>query len=100
MSRSRVTRPGSCAWWLTGCPPPLALRSPAAGQVVSGRSVRVAGQTEIGARVEVDGRPIRVGADGSFSVDHPVQIGVSNIVVRATDEAGNARAIPRPVLRN
>lgn len=80
-------------------PPELTLDSPSPGVDVSTPTVRVAGRTEPGASVDVNGEPVHVGADGRFAVDEPVAKGLSNVVVRARDPAGNEHAVSRAVVR-
>lgn len=78
--------------------PALTLLSPRQGQALTG-PVRIAGRTEAGARVTVDGRSVAVGDDGSFATRHDVRRGLSNIVVSAVDDLGNRRVVSRSVLR-
>jgi hypothetical protein len=59
----------------------------------------VVGRTEPGALLDIDGRSSIVAADGSFSVEHPLGVGLTNLVVRVADDLGNARAVSRTVLR-
>jgi len=80
-------------------PPALRLLRPRPGLAVRGRAVRVAGQTEPGARVEVNGNPVDVAHDGTFWADQPVPTGLTNIVVRSRDPLGNQRVATRSVLR-
>lgn len=80
-------------------PPRLEIASPPIGATVRGSTVRVSGITEPGATVEVNGRAVSVGADGSFSTNLAIRQGISNIVVRAVDDFGNARATSRTLVR-
>ena len=80
-------------------PPRLILRSPVQGATIEGAEALVVGETEPGARVEIDGQPIAVGADGHFRVRHPVPRGLVNVVVRAVDAVGNPRVASRSVVR-
>lgn len=80
-------------------PPPLVVVSPRAGSTVSGGTVRVSGTSEPGASVQVNGEPAAVAADGSFSAELAVPRGLTNVVVHATDAAGNERTVARTVLR-
>lgn len=80
-------------------PPRLVLSSPAAGATVEGAAVTIAGETEPGARLEVDGRPVDVGSDGRFRTSHPVPRGLVNVVIRAVDSVGNQRVVSRSVVR-
>jgi hypothetical protein len=80
-------------------PPPLRLRHPAEGAAVSGARVTVRGTTEPGASVIVNGHEAEVSANGSFVATLSLDVGLSNIVVRATDSVGNVRVLSRAVLR-
>lgn len=80
-------------------PPRLKLASPPIGATVKGSMVRVSGGTEPGATVEVNGQEVTVGTDGRFSKNLALRKGISNIVVRAVDDLGNARATSRTVVR-
>jgi len=80
-------------------PPPLELASPVAGAVVVGPSAAVAGRTDPGATVQVNGHAVSVASDGRFSTSAPIVRGVSNIVVRVSDDLGNARVTSRTVAR-
>jgi len=80
-------------------PPRLEVSEPSAGASARGASIRVAGMSEPGARVRINGREVTVERDGAFSAEINVGRGISNIVVQATDELGNARAVTRTVLR-
>jgi len=80
-------------------PPRLSLDSPAPGTSVSGGAVRVAGRTEAGAKLSVQGLEIDAGPDGSFSAMIPVPRGLTNVVVSAVDDLGNSRVVSRAVLR-
>jgi hypothetical protein len=79
--------------------PPLVVQTPLAGTTTQAGSVRVAGRTEPDAKVEVDGRPVVVDAEGAFSAAVPVPRGLTNLVVVAADDLGNVRAVSRTVLR-
>jgi hypothetical protein len=80
-------------------PPMLVLHGPEGTTRVGAPTVRLAGRTEPAATVEVDGVPVAVAPNGQFSVNHPVQPGLSNVIVRARDRAGNVRTTSRMVLR-
>jgi len=80
-------------------PPALSVTSPAPGTTTTSASVNVAGRTDPGTTVEVDGRPVPVAADGRFGATVAVPGGLTNVVVIATDDLGNRQAISRTVLR-
>lgn len=79
--------------------PALSLESPAPGATVSGGAVRVAGRTEPGAKLSVQGSEVSVGPDGTFSTTFPVPRGLTNLVVATADDLGNSRVVSRAVLR-
>jgi len=80
-------------------PPRLSLRSPTPGTSVRGGTVTVAGWTDPGTRLRVDGRPVEVRDDGSFEAHHAIPRGLVNVVVSASDDLGNRRVTTRQVLR-
>ncbi|MCA9609530.1 MAG: hypothetical protein KC619_28220, partial [Myxococcales bacterium] len=80
-------------------PPPLQLSSPAAGEEVAEPTVWVRGTTEAGARVTIDGHAVHVSPDGSFARREAVPRGLTNVVVRVSDDLGNARSVSRAVVR-
>ncbi|HYA10849.1 MAG TPA: Ig-like domain-containing protein [Thermoplasmata archaeon] len=69
-------------------PPPLTISSPAAGPT-NHSAVTVAGTTEAGATVTVDGAAVTVGPTGAFSTVVTLPDGPHTFVVVATDTAGN-----------
>jgi len=80
-------------------PPALSLTRPTHGAIVRGPRVTVSGATDPGATVEVNGHPAAVGEDGAFEASEPVPLGLTNVVIRVTDDLGNSRVMTRPVLR-
>ncbi|MBE3576563.1 MAG: N-acetylmuramoyl-L-alanine amidase [Limnochordales bacterium] len=71
-------------------PPSLTITSPEPGLITNQSEVLVAGQTEAGAVVAVDGQEVPVDAEGRFQ--HTVALtadGTRYINVRASDAAGN-----------
>lgn len=80
-------------------PPEVVLASPRPEQVIAGSELVVAGHTEPGARVDVDGRPVAVDAEGNFHFSRTIPRGLVHVVVRARDELGNVRSISRSVVR-
>ena len=80
-------------------PPEITLTSPRPEQVIAGSELVVAGHTEPGARLDVDGRPVAVDAEGNFHFSRTIPRGLVHVVVRARDELGNVRSISRSVVR-
>ncbi len=74
-------------------PPPLDVNV-----LMNGRIAILRGETEPGARVELDGRPVRVGADGSIQTSETLAgSGRTIIRLRAIDQAGNAQEVKKIV---
>lgn len=72
--------------------PLLALTSPTAA-VTNNPQVTAAGVTEPGAGVTVDGVPVSVDVTGAFSHTLTLPEGTHNLVVVATDAAGNSNSV-------
>jgi hypothetical protein len=70
-------------------PPALTLDAPSDGSSAVSASVRVAGSTEPGASVAVDGYAAAVSAAGTFAIEVPLTPGTNAITVVATDPSGN-----------
>lgn len=79
-------------------PPPLSLSSPADGLLTNRSEVQVAGSTEPGATVTLNGAPVEVGPDGMFSAAFTLRPGLNTLTVVATDAAGNRASQLRTVL--
>jgi len=71
-------------------PPTLALTSPSTVTTTNASMVNVAGTTEPGASVMVNGVQAYVSPTGTFSVDVALREGNNTITVSATDASGNA----------
>lgn len=78
-------------------PPALALTSPAANARVEGPTVTVAGKTEAGSTVTIDGRTIVTAQDGSFTDRFTATPGALTISVVARDRAGNETTVKTPL---
>jgi hypothetical protein len=91
----------SVAWRFTividTTPPFLTITAPERDAVLRDAAVRVAGETEPGARVTVQGQPVTVRADGRFEVTITAAVGANAIVVVAADPAGNETRRERTV---
>jgi hypothetical protein len=68
-------------------------------RVQTARAATVRGQTDVGARVEINSVPIRVGENGKFKVNVPLELGKNVIVVVAEDVAGNSRIKALPSIK-
>jgi hypothetical protein len=71
-------------------PPFLSITAPEREAILRDPAVRVAGESEPGARVTVQGQPVDVAPDGRFAATITATAGPNTIVVIATDPAGNA----------
>jgi len=69
--------------------PTLALTSPIDGSVTSQATTSVAGTTEAGASLVINGLDVAVGTDGGFAVLLGLRDGPNGIRATATDSAGN-----------
>ncbi len=70
--------------------PTISLSSPSSGSTVEIASVEVAGSTEAGASVSVNGIAVSVDANGAFSFSLALAPGSNTITAVATDLAGNS----------
>ena len=70
-------------------PPYLSVTAPERGVIVRDPMVRVTGESEPGAAVTVQGRPIEVRPDGRFETTITAAPGTNTIIVISTDPAGN-----------
>lgn len=105
---ARVTSPthegrvveGSVTITLDGAPPVLVITSPARGAIVSatpGQVLTVRGEvtdaTTSVTSLSVNGRPVTVARDGSFSTTMVPSWGLNVIEATAVDDVGNTRAL-------
>lgn len=79
--------------------PTIEIMAPAEGAVVRTASVEVRGRAEPRARVWVSGQTATVDRAGQFTARVPVARGITNVVVRASDDLGNVRTRARAVVR-
>jgi hypothetical protein len=77
--------------------PPLSVTSPAYG-LTNVAAATVAGATEVGATVTVNGNAVSVGSSGDFSTTFVLAQGTNTITVVATDSAGNTATIVKTVV--
>jgi|GEM_PF-7073543 len=66
-------------------------------QVVSANMVTITGLTDSTATVTVNGNPVEVSSDGSFSYDIAITSGQTMVDVMATDLAGNTAEVTRTI---
>jgi hypothetical protein len=71
-------------------PPNVVVTAPSNGSATNGSSIWVAGTTEVGARVFVNGAAATVGADGSFGLLVALLPGENLLVATAWDSSGNS----------
>jgi hypothetical protein len=70
-------------------PPYIQIGEPAEGGILRQSPIEVRGQSEAGARLELDDRPLEVGPDGSFAIEYQPKPGQNQLTIKATDAAGN-----------
>ena len=77
--------------------PTLAVKFPPMGVPLNSQLLTVAGETDLQNKIEINGEPVTVRADGHFATVVKLPKGTSRIAVRATDPAGNEGSIEREV---
>ncbi|MCK4970466.1 MAG: hypothetical protein KAS77_08065, partial [Thermoplasmata archaeon] len=80
-------------------PPSLIVLFPLNGYMTEEDSVNVEGRTDVGANVTVNGEEVAIDDKGLFSQKVDLEIGVQNITVISTDQAGNEAKIVNSVER-
>jgi len=70
--------------------PPTVDTTPADGDIVDTDMVEFVGHTEPGAKVPVNDEPVAVDTGGMFGVVLPSDLGENEVLIEATDEAGNS----------
>jgi len=79
-------------------PPHLFLDSPEDGLITNVQNTPVSGWTEPSATLQMNGNPVTVQPDGSFSTSLILVSGQNNIFVNVTDMAGNTNSVQRSVV--
>lgn len=79
-------------------PPSLEILEPLASEV-TGASVNLRGRTEPGALVQVNSQQTQADGDGFFRIEIPLNLGVNEITVTATDAAENTVRVIFPLVR-
>jgi hypothetical protein len=70
-------------------PPYVAINAPEEGVILREGPLRVAGESEPGASLTLNGEPVTLRDDGLFDVSYQPVPGLNEIVLAATDSAGN-----------
>ncbi|MEZ5936401.1 MAG: FecR domain-containing protein [Alphaproteobacteria bacterium] len=70
-------------------PPFLRIERPVDEEILREASLRIEGTTEPGASLTLDGAPVAIGEDGTFSIRHQAETGTNGVEIVATDAAGN-----------
>ncbi len=70
-------------------PPFITIGAPAEGGILRQSPIELNGQSEPGAVLELDGRPLQVRPDGSFAAEYQPKPGANQVTVKAKDAAGN-----------
>jgi FecR protein/Glucodextranase, domain B len=71
-------------------PPYLAINAPAEGAILRDATLEVVGESEPAASVTLNGGAVALGPDGRFQAAYQPAPGLNEIVLAATDSAGNA----------
>jgi uncharacterized repeat protein (TIGR01451 family) len=79
--------------------PDLTVALPPAGAPLVSETYPIAGVTDPGNRVKVNGQDVPVAADGSFRYSAPLPRGSSHLLIQAIDRAGQTSTIERDVER-
>jgi hypothetical protein len=80
---------GSLSMLVDSVAPVLGITSPADGAVLTSRTVDVAGTTDVGSSVTVNGQSVLVAAGGAFSTTLTLSGDAGSVVLQAIDVAGN-----------
>ena len=70
-------------------PPYLSIREPEDGALVRTTPIAIEGETEKGSSVKLNGAALDVDADGRFAAEIDVPPGKGELLLEATDAAGN-----------
>jgi Glucodextranase, domain B len=70
-------------------PPYLSIGGPEEGAILRASPIRVQGESEPGALLQLNGEPVPIGPDGSFELPYRPSPGVNAIALQARDAAGN-----------
>ncbi len=81
-------------------PPDLIVNNPADFSTVTGGSVEVTGLTEPESQLTINGEPVILSIDGSFSVRVDLVLGVNKIIISATKKRSKEILVERHVVYN
>jgi hypothetical protein len=70
-------------------PPYLSIGEPTEGAILRQSPIELRGESEPGAKLELEGRPLQVGPDGRFATPYQPKPGSNQVTIKATDAAGN-----------
>jgi FecR protein/Glucodextranase, domain B/LysM domain len=70
-------------------PPYLSIGSPEEGAILRAAPIRLQGESEPGASLQLNGEPIPIGPDGSFELPYRPSPGANVVALEARDAAGN-----------
>jgi hypothetical protein len=70
-------------------PPYISITDPAEGAILRQSPIELRGESEPGAKLELEGRPLQVGPDGRFATEYQPKPGANQLTIKATDAAGN-----------
>jgi FecR protein/Glucodextranase, domain B/LysM domain len=70
-------------------PPYLSIGGPEEGAILRASPIRLEGESEPGAMLQLNGEPVPIGPDGSFELPYRPSPGVNAVALEARDAAGN-----------
>ena len=70
-------------------PPYLSIGGPEEGTILRAAPIRLQGESEPGAVLQLNGEPVPIGPDGSFDLLYRPSAGVNAVAIEARDAAGN-----------
>ena len=76
-------------------PPYLVIHSPRTDEILPASPARIRGETEGDAVLSFDGKTVSVSGKGVYAFDIPLTKGVNQILLKATDKAGNVTEMSR-----
>ena len=79
-------------------PPFLTIIEPTEGAIVRESPVRLRGESELEASLNLDGAPLAVDDSGGFELSYAAEPGLNEVVVEASDAAGNVTRRSRSFL--
>jgi hypothetical protein len=70
-------------------PPYLSIGGPEEGAILRAAPIRLEGESEPGAMLQLNGEPVPIGPEGIFEIQYRPSPGVNTVAIEARDAAGN-----------